>query len=43
MKDLVLLAVSYYLLRQDVLRLASSRELYATVQHERTPVVHRIS
>ena len=35
MKDLVLLAVSFYLLRQDVLRVASSREPFTTVQHER--------
>lgn len=43
MKDLVLLAVSFYLLRQDVLRVASSREPYATVQHERTHLGHRLS
>ena len=43
MKDLVLLAVSFYLLRQDVLRVASSREPYTTVQHERTHVGRQLS
>ena len=43
MKDLVLLAVSFYLLRQDVLRVASSREPYTTAQHERMHLGHRLS
>jgi uncharacterized membrane protein YkgB len=36
MKDLVLLAVSFYLLRQDVLRVASARELYRDLQNAPT-------
>ena len=35
MKDLVLLAASFYLLRQDVLRVASARELYRTYKTQR--------
>jgi uncharacterized membrane protein YkgB len=34
-KDLVLLAASFYLLRQDVLRVASARELYRTYKTQR--------
>jgi uncharacterized membrane protein YkgB len=36
MKDLVLLAASFYLLRQDVLRAASTRELYRDLQDAAT-------
>ena len=36
MKDLVLLAASFYLLRQDVLRAASARELYRDLQDAAT-------
>jgi len=36
MKDLVLLAASFYLLRQDVLRAASARELYRDLQNAAT-------
>jgi uncharacterized membrane protein YkgB len=36
MKDLVLLATSFYLLRQDVLRAASARELYRDLQDAAT-------
>ena len=36
MKDLVLLAASLYLLRQDVLRAASARELYRDLQDAAT-------
>ena len=36
MKDLVLLAASFYLLRQDVLRLDSAREPYADRQDAAT-------
>ena len=32
MKDLVLLAASFYLLRQDLLRVESARESYANLQ-----------
>jgi uncharacterized membrane protein YkgB len=42
MKDLGLLAASFYLLRQDVLRSVSSRE-HATVQHEGMQRVHRLA
>jgi uncharacterized membrane protein YkgB len=42
MKDLVLLAASFYLLRQDVLRSVSSRE-HTTVQHEGTGKEHRLA
>ena len=36
MKDLVLLATSFYLLRQDVLRAASAREIYRDLQDAAT-------
>ena len=36
MKDLVLLAASFYLLRQDVVRAASARELYRDLQNAAT-------
>ena len=42
MKDLVLLAASFYLLRQDVLRSVSSGE-HTTVQHEGTGREHRLA
>jgi hypothetical protein len=42
MKDLVLLAASFYLLRQDVLRSVSSRE-HMMVQHKGWEREHRLA
>jgi uncharacterized membrane protein YkgB len=42
MKDLVLLAACFYLLRQDVLRSVSSREPHAAVPLEGTGKEHRL-